>query len=409
MSFMANETGSRSVNARPDIVEMSIALVSGIALALTAIFLCAAPLTNNIAGARDFVVYWATGQQLVHHADPYDAAAMDRLQHGVGLPAKFTAGFMRNPPWSLPIALPLGFLPLRLATFLWSLVLLSCLLYSVHLLRVMYGRPPNQLHWLGLSFAPALLCLLMGQTTLFPLLGFVLFLRLHQAKPFLGGASLWLCMLKPHLFLPFGVVLLVWIVVTRSYRILAGILAAVAAGVGLVYVLDPMAFSQYNHMIRTVGLGEEFIPCLSIVLRFWISKDAMWIQSVPPALACLWAIRYYWQKRNSWDWLSEGGLLMLASIFLAPYCFLYDQGLVIPGLLLGVYHTRSRTLLVVLALASIAIEAELMAGVVIHSAQFLWTAPFWLTWYLLAMHFGKTLRTEPIQNEALPDVISPAV
>jgi hypothetical protein len=64
-----------------------------------------------------------------------------------------------------------------------------------------------------------------------------------------------------------------------------------------------------------------------------------------------------------------------------------------------VYHTRSRTLLVVLALASIAIEAELMAGVVIHSAQFLWTAPFWLTWYLLAMHFGKK---EPADNAVVP-------
>jgi hypothetical protein len=406
MSIMTSGTGSRAKKAKPDIVELAIALVSGVALALTAIFLCAAPMTNNISGARDFVVYWATGQQLVHHADPFDPAAMDRIQHAVGLPAKFTGGFMRNPPWSLPIALPLGFLPLRVATLLWSLVLLGCLLYSVHLLWVMHGRPANQLHWLGLSFAPALLCLLMGQTTLFPLLGFVLFLRLHQTRPFLAGVSLWLCMLKPHLFLPFGAVLMVWIVMTNSYKILAGIVAAMAASCLLIYVIDPLAFTQYTHMIRTVGLGDEFIPCLSIVLRFWINKNAMWIQSVPPALACMWALGYYWRRRHAWDWLKEGGLLMVVSILLAPYCFLYDQGLVIPGLLQGVYRTGSRTLLILLALASIVIEGELMSGVVIHSTQFLWPAAAWLAWYLAAMRFAKKYSAEPEQNAAIP---SPAI
>jgi hypothetical protein len=395
MAFMASGASTPAEKTKPDIVELAIALVSGIALAITAIFICAAPLTNHISAARDFVVYWATGQQLIHHGNPYDATTMYRLEHEVGLPAKYTGGFMRNPPWSLPIAMPLGLLPLRLATLLWSILLVFCLLYSVHLLWVMHGRPANQLHWLGQSFAPALLCLMMGQTTLFPLLGFVLFLRLHLTRPFLAGVSLWLCMLKPHLFLPFGLVLLVWIVVNKSYRILAGITVAMAASCLIVYCIDPSAFSQYKEMIRTVGLGEEFIPCLSIVLRFWINKNAMGIQSVLPALACIWALGYYWRRRHAWNWLNEGGMLMVVSIFFAPYCFLYDQGLVIPGLLQGIYRTKSRLLLVLLALASIAIEAELMSGVPIHSPQYLWPSAAWLAWYLLAMTLKKRNAKKP--------------
>jgi len=97
------------------------------------------------------------------------------------------------------------------------------------------------------------------------------------------------------------------------------------------------------------------------------------------------------------DWLKQGGMLMVVSIFLAPYCFLYDQALVIPGLLQGVYRTRSKSLLVILALANIAIEAEPAAGVVIHSALYLWTAPFWLVWYVLAMLTGKKSAAEPEQ------------
>jgi hypothetical protein len=82
----------------------------------------------------------------------------------------------------------------------------------------------------------------------------VLFLRLHRTRPFLAGVSLWLCMIKPHLFLPFGVVPLAWIVVTRSYKVLAGTVVALAASCALVYLVDPTAFSQYLQMIRTVEL-----------------------------------------------------------------------------------------------------------------------------------------------------------
>ena len=74
---------------------------------------------------------------------------------------------------------------------------------------------------------------------------------------------------------------------------------------------------------------------------------------------------------------------MLVSLLTAPYCWLYDQGLAIPALLHGAYTTRSRTLLVLLALASILIEAEL-CGIRITSLLYLWTAPAWLAWYVAA-------------------------
>jgi hypothetical protein len=59
---------------------------------------------------------------------------MTWIEHGAGLPVAYTVGFTRTPPWSLPLAMPFGLLPLRLATLLWSLILLGCLFYSVHFL-----------------------------------------------------------------------------------------------------------------------------------------------------------------------------------------------------------------------------------------------------------------------------------
>jgi hypothetical protein len=261
----------------------------------------------------------------------------------------------------------------------------------------LHGSPGNYLHWLGLSFAPALICLIAGQTALFALVGLVLFLRLHRTRPFLAGVSLWLCALKPHLFVPFGVVLLAWVIVSRSYRLLAGAAVAMAASCAAVYCVDPTAWTDYAQMMRTSGIEKEFIPCLSIVLRLRVSPQTMWLQYLPVALACVWALGYFWPRRHAWDWTKDGSLLMLVSIVLAPYCWLFDQALAIPALLQGAYITRSRMLLAALAVASIVLWLEAATGFKLTSALHLWTAPAWLAWYLLA---GASAKREPAGQPA---------
>jgi len=367
-----------------DIAQMSIALVSGFTLAITALFLCVAPMTGNIAGARDFVVYWATGQQLVHHANPYEVDGMMRTERAAGLPTGYGVLFMRNPPWALGITYPLGLIGVRVGALLWSLVLLACLWGSVYMVWQMHGRPSKLLNFLGYSFAPALVCLIVGQTSLFALLGLVLFLRLHRTRPFLAGVSLWLCALKPHLFLVFGVVLLMWVVVSRSYKVLLGAVTALAASCALTWLLDPAAWGQYSHMMRSYGIEREFIPCWSVVLRLWVSPQTTLLQYVLLLPACCWAVVYFWRKRHSWDWVTDSSLLMLVSILAAPYCWVFDQAAAIPALLDGAYRTRSRVLLALLAAASLGIEVALVCGIRLPSAFFLWTAPAWLVWYLVS-------------------------
>jgi hypothetical protein len=395
---MMRETTSSATKPGYDIAELSIALVSGLALAITALFLCVAPLTGKIAGARDFVVYWATGQQLVHHANPYDVDAMMRIERDAGLPTQYGVLFMRNPPWALAITYPLGWIGVRLGALLWSLLLLACLGASVRMVWQMHGRPRPLLNYLGYSFAPALVCLIVGQTSLFALLGLVLFLRLHRTRPFLAGMSLWLCALKPHLFLAFGVVLLAWIVVSRSYKILLGAAAAMAASCAASWLLDPTAWTDYLHMMRTYGIENEFIPCWSVVLRLWVRPQAMALQYLLPVLGCAWALAYFWKRRQAWDWLTNGSPVVLVSILCAPYCWLFDQAIAIPALLHGAYFTRSRALLALLALASVLTDVGLVSGFKITSAVYLCTAPIWLAWYLFARAAGRE-----------PQVLKPAL
>ena len=137
--------------------------------------------------------------------------------------------------------------------------------------------------------------------------------------------------LKPHLFLPFALVLLVWIVVSRSYRILAGGVAAFALGGLVTACIDPAAWSQYAYYMRTSVVTHEFTPCLGDLLRDSINPAAEWLAFVPAVLGCIWALAYFWPRRHTWDWLENGSLLMLVSLLVAPFGWIFDQSLAIPA------------------------------------------------------------------------------
>jgi len=371
------------------IAEFLVVGVCTVTFALTILGICASVLGSDAAGRRDFAEYWASGYQLAHHANPYDGDAILRLERSVGFPSGTPVLIMWNPPSALLLVLPLGFLSPTIADLLWLLLLIACLVASVRMVWIMHGRPKNQLHWLGYSFAPALVCLLAGQVSIFVLLGLVLFLRWHRSQPFLAGVSLWLCLLKPHLFMPFGIVLLVWAIITRSYKLLAGTAIALGVSTAIAFILDPLVWVHYGQMMSTMStarMQQELIPCMSIMLRSIISPKIMWLQYLPSALGCIWALAYFRKHYDHWDWMEHGSLLMLVSVLLAPYTWLMDQAILIPALLHAAYLTRSRSLVAILALASALIEIGALRGLApTHSAFYLWTAPAWLAWYLYAI------------------------
>jgi len=372
--------------------------VCGLAAGFIVGILCVALCSSEAPGTRDYIVFWATAQQLTHHANPYDEDAITRLERTAGLPLKVKIGYMRNPPWSLPFIYPLGFFSARVGWVLWFFLLLACLTVSVRLIWILYGRPRNSRYLLGLSFAPALYSVICGQTTLLMLPGLVLFLRLHRTRPFLAGIALWILALKPHLFLPFGVVLAAWVLISKSYKLVAGASVAMAASCAITYLIDPMAWTQYFQMVRTAKIDQVSIPCLSYLLRDLLLPRSTGLLFLPAALGCAWALFYFWPRRLVWDWTKDGGLLMLVSLLVAPYSWIYDQGMVIPALLQGAFLTRSRNLLIALAFLSALVEVALFCSLSHPSAMHqwtYWTAPAWLAWYLVAHALAREPRNVP--------------
>ena len=322
-----------------------------------------------------------------------------KLEHSAGYPSGLPAQMMPNPPTALLLVLPLGPLGPFSAELLWIALLLLSASVSIQLVRNLYAGQQSKLHLIAYGFAPLLSCLLAGQVGIFILLGLVLFLKWHEKRPFLAGASLWLCLLKPHLFLPFGVVLLLWIFFVRKYKILAGAVFAFLVSGALATAMNPLVWEQYWQMMRTTRVDRTPLPCLSVLLRQWVYPHTLWIQSLPFVSGCIWALVYYYKRRHVWDWATHGSVLMLVSVLVAPYTWFMDQVILIPAILAGAYSTNSRAWIAVLALMSAAIEIESMRWTVLVSPFYLWTAPAWLIWYLVAIKYRPV--PEPGKDEPI--------
>lgn len=336
-------------------------------------------LTGRAASIHDFISYWAAGQQLIHGANPYRASAIAALEGAAPHSTSDMILIMRNPPSALFLVLPLGFMSARIGSIVWSLLILGCLAASIRIMWKTNGSRPDKLHLLGYVFAPALFCVATGQTGVFVLLGLVLFLRYHDSKPFLAGMALSLCALKPHLLLPFLVALLGWIVARKGHGIVAGAVVAIGLCCAVPLLFDPSVWSQYFEMARTSGLRDEFRPDFGTYLRFALDRNALWLQFLPEAVACIWAFWHFRNRRANWDWQKQAPVLMLVSLVATPYSSFFDQVVLLPAILHGLYSGRS--LVALLALMSIA-QIQIILGIPMYSHLFAWPATAWLAWYL---------------------------
>ncbi|HTW78830.1 MAG TPA: glycosyltransferase family 87 protein [Terracidiphilus sp.] len=343
---------------------------------------------KNACG-RDYIQYWAAEQQLAHHANPYDIDAIYRLEKSRGL-EEDSPKVTFSPPVAFEFALPLGYMGAKAGLLLWLASLLACAGLAMWVLWMVHGRPDSRLHVFVFGFPPVLACLMAGQLGIFFLLGIALFLWLHQTRPWLAGAAMLGCALKPHLFLPCAVVLVLWSVKRRSFAVIGGFVVALATSCALTLLMDPEAWRQYFEMMRSTRVLDVFIPTLAVALRFAVNPAAHWIEFVPEALACAWAVWYYATRRNRWQWGREGLLVLLVGAVCTPYSFFTDQAVLFPAILAGMYAAGKDVIAwVLLALVVAGGLVGVVAAIDLPSPFYLWTAPAWLAWYLYAVR-GKS-------------------
>lgn len=344
------------------------------AIGLAAILIITIP--NYVAG-KDFIAYWSAGKLLVHHADPYSPSHVMALQKAQGATGS-VPNIMRNPPWALFLALPLGFVKPLVGLFFWILVTVGCVFASIRLLKV-----SSKDGAFGYVFAPVIACILVGQSAQFLLLGFSLFLRFNRSRPFLAGVSLLFLAMKPHLFVVFWVILLVDCIYRRRFAVLAGGASAIAAASVFPLFFDPHVWQHYFAMMHWAGLDSEVFPTVSMQLRILIDSNAVWLLFVPSGIAVLWGIWYYFRSRDTWNWEDNGLLLMLVAVACSPYGWFTDETLLLPAIFGGLKSpTRPKYSMWILLIANSVAIGIVFSHTSITSRGYLWTPLVWLAWYI---------------------------
>ncbi len=367
---------------------------SPVFLAVFAVFLvataiCVAGTIVGVLEARlahhDTQWFWAAGRLLAHGQSPYDRASIRAIETDLGLPLKSTVPMTLNPPYSLWLMIPIGLLGPREAAVAWSLMLGAFFVISVLVLRGMVDGPYERGYMLlAWVFPPALCCIEVGQTGLITLLGLVLFLRLERNQAFWAGAALSLCAVKPHLLLPFGVVLIVWIITRKKWAIVAGAIAALAVESVIAMLFDHAIWRQYRALMGTERFVDEFIPTFGVALRFWVDRTAMWLEFVPAIVGSVWGLWYFWRHRDAWDWRVQGLAVILVSMVAAPYAWFTDQVIALPAIVFaltkaGGARRGSVTLLMALMIAA-AVDMMVTKNLFTKADMLLGAA--WLGWYL---------------------------
>lgn len=348
---------------------------------------------------RDFVLYWATARLMVHSGNPYDVAENLRLQRSIGTKKP---EMMLNPPVIFLLILPLGFLNAENAAALWFVLLAVSLGVSIWMLWVMNGRKPGKLHLVSLCYMPVLYSVMSGQIGIFLLLAVTLFLRFHQRRPYVAGAALLLCATKPHLFLPLGIVLLLWIVTEsrESHRILVGFIAAFGATAAVAFYFDPQAWTQWMQMVRTQNVVGWPVPSLERLILLSVHSDSVWLEFLPEAAGCVWAAWYFWTRRANWSWTDQGLLVLLVSVACPPHTWITDQAVLLPAILAGAYRAEEsgRPLLPFVLIMGVEL-LEMLCGAGMASPNYLWTVPVWLACYLYAVRVNA-LDVGPAESRA---------
>lgn len=373
--------------------------------ALVLIGLAGATILVNFNPARmDYISYWSAARMLVHHGGPYSPDSILTLEKSTGFLHNKPL-MMRNPPWALFLVAPLGFLGPRVGEELWFFTLVACIIVSVHLLN-----PRSKDNALLLFFAPVIACFVSGQTSPFLLLGFALFLHLHQRRPYLAGAALLIMAIKPHLFLVFWAVLLAESLYQKNFRILAGLAAALALATAFAMALDPHVWPEYISMMRTSALQLETFPTASELFRLLIAPKAVWLLFVPSLAAALWGIWHYARNRHQWDWTSHGMLLILVTILTSPYGWFTDEVVLLPALVyaLNLPERRKHAGWILLALNIIPIIIISVVGFIhgfsLESPFLAWTPLAWLAWFLYATYRHRA--QIPSKNQISPACIT---
>lgn len=271
-------------------------------------------------GFRDSIAYWSAIQAFMRGENPYDLNTLLNIQRSV-IPHTQTPQFFLNPPWAIPLLLPLFCWSFATSSFLLLAGNVSIAFFTLRKLSELTTPLSPRYTLLVGAFLPIVSCWYFGQLSCFLLLGAILSLQwvVQKHQPWWKvGVALLLFSIKPQTTIILSAALVATTVRCLSLRDISKVFSvALVPVVFLAYRGELLGwwFSSFTYSTRW---ATSSLPSLISSALSSVNEPALLL--LPAALvgACVLV-------------LERGGitpyrfvLYMLISSLMAPYAWIFD-------------------------------------------------------------------------------------
>jgi hypothetical protein len=338
---------------------------------------------SYVLPAQDLAQYWAAAHLL--HSNPYSMDLTSHFEKSAGIFS--TPLITKMPPWAIVTFLPLALFGYHLSFTLWavaSVVIVGWSTYAVS--RKLSSETSLAPAILPFIFGPTFVLLMLGQYTVFVLLGAVLFcIFIYKKQDWFAGASLLFLTGKPHIAFLFLIAIACWIVYRRRWIVLLSGSITLASASAIAVLINHQIFQQFRERSLMVVHETESYPNLGGIL--YSTFGLHWLALIPQALGVLWVIYYWTRNKAAWNWQYHGMVVLLISVTSSYYSYPYDQILCMPALVVAFAKGNQRAFLLGFVITDFGFLAYLsnVAGHFGYGYMFLWwTALGWLATFMLA-------------------------
>ena len=279
--------------------------------------------------------YWLGARILAQGGDPYDVATWDAAvrasfaEHGVPVTPPWPFEF-RYPLWTAVAFLPLAALPLRVATALWQVLLITATVAGAVLVLRAAGAPARTralFLTLVLASQPFIFTVIVGQFGGVMLFAVAAYAVLVHARPIASGLALALLSLKPHVTVALVPIVLVDLVARRRWVAIGAAAAAVGVLVAISLALRPSWPLAWLGRLTAAGAAQPNGANLTGVFTTF-GLDRVWALAAIPVILAAAVVMLRSSPRATIDFVAVGACV---SLLVTPYSGSHDHMLLAPA------------------------------------------------------------------------------
>jgi hypothetical protein len=348
-------------------------------------------------GGGDFIEYWSAVRVFLAGENPYDPRALLPVQQAAGWDRSEPL-MMWNPPWTLLMMLPFATLPFELARALF-LAISSAVTLGVadYLWRVFGGLKEDRwIAWAGTwCFIPTIHALAMGQVSPMLLAGITGFVwAIRKEKEWLAGLFLVLATVKLHVVYLFFLVVFVWGVKHRKWKVLLAPTLGILAGLSLLTLYSPQLIPEYLSAIGSGAPLDWRTPTLGTILRLVLGGSSH-LQFLPPLLLGGTSLLYLAVLRRHFltelSWTHSMAPILALSVASSSFAWTFDMLLLTPAVLWILIRFLASPSRRGWVLGGLLCANLLTVAVMWFIGDYLWT--FWLPWAIVLLYWSSRDRT----------------